>query len=58
MTSTCHRHDIDPQLYITQLLVNLPSLPISQLEQWLPDQWKIHQKASFDNLQNPILPSA
>ena len=40
-TSTCKRHDIDPQLYFTQLLTNLPATPISQLDQWLPDQWKL-----------------
>ncbi|MGD0462119.1 MAG: transposase domain-containing protein [Tepidisphaeraceae bacterium] len=38
MTSTCRRHNIDPQRYLTQLLTNLPATPISQLEQWLPDQ--------------------
>ena len=40
LTSTCRRHDIDPQLYLTQLLVNLPSVPHSQLADWLPDRWK------------------
>ncbi len=40
LTSTCRRHDIDPQLYLTQLLTNLPSTPMSQLSDWLPDQWK------------------
>ena len=25
LTSTCRRHEIDPQLYLTQLLVNLPA---------------------------------
>jgi hypothetical protein len=38
LTSTCRRHDIDPQLYLTQLLVNLPVLTISQLPTWLQDQ--------------------
>ena len=41
-TSTCRRHGIDPQLYLTQLLVNLPSMPTSQLPAWLPNQWKAH----------------
>ena len=41
LTSTCRRHDSDPQFYLTQLLVNLPSTPISQLAAWLPDQWKM-----------------
>lgn len=40
LTSTCRRHDIDPQRYLTQLLTNLPATPISQLEHWLPDHWK------------------
>ncbi len=40
VTSTCRRHGIDPQVYFTQLLTNLPTTPISQLAQWLPDQWQ------------------
>jgi hypothetical protein len=43
ITSTCRRHDIDTQLYLTQLLANLPSTPMSQLDQWLPDVWKLRQ---------------
>jgi len=43
LTSTCRRHDIDPQLYLTQLLVNLPALRTSQLPAWLPDHWKLAQ---------------
>jgi len=27
LTSTCRRHDVDPQFYLTQLLVNLPRPP-------------------------------
>ena len=46
LTSTCRRHEIDPQLYFTQLLVNLPGLPSSQLAAWLPDQWKQRQNVS------------
>jgi hypothetical protein len=41
LTSTCRRHAIDPQRYFTQLLTNLPDTPVSQLDQWLPDQWKL-----------------
>jgi hypothetical protein len=40
LTSTCRRHGVDPQLYLTQLLTNLPATPISELAGWLPDQWK------------------
>ena len=46
ITSTCRRHDIDPQRYLTQLLTNLPATPMSQLCQWLPDQWKLRNPAS------------
>ena len=47
LTSTCRRHEVDPQLYFTQLLMNLPpllhALPHTrchELDAWLPDQWK------------------
>jgi transposase len=42
-TSSCRRIDVDPQLYLTQLLINLPSLLIRDLPAWLPDQWKRNQ---------------
>jgi transposase len=40
LTSSCRRHDVDPQLYLTQLLMNLPSVRINELSAWLPDRWK------------------
>jgi transposase len=43
ITSTCRRHEINPQIYLTQLLANLPATPMSQLNQWLPDVWKCRQ---------------
>jgi transposase len=52
LTSTCQRHNIDPERYLTQLLANLPGTPLSQLDQWLPDVWKKHQA------QAKTLPSA
>ena len=45
LTSTCRRHGVDPQLYLTQLLVNLPTLRTSQLAEWLPDEWKTRTAA-------------
>jgi len=45
LTSTCRRHDIDPQLYLTQLLTNLSQVRKSELPNWLPDQWKRTQGA-------------
>ncbi len=40
LTSSCRRHEVDPQLYLTQLLVNLPAVRVRELAAWLPDQWK------------------
>jgi transposase len=45
LTSTCRRHDVDPQLYLTQLLINLPAVQIRGLSTWLPDRWKRRQAA-------------
>jgi len=49
LTSTCRRHAINPQLYSTQLLVNLPATALRQRDTWLHEQWK---------LRNPAPPTA
>lgn len=56
LTSTCRRHDIDPQLYFTQLLMNLPKTKMSDLADWLPDRWKLRYAERVAALQitNPI----
>jgi hypothetical protein len=46
ITSSCHRHGINPQHYLNQLLPNLPATPSGQLERWLPDAWKKNQAAT------------
>jgi transposase len=46
ITSSCRRHGVDPQRYLTQLLVNLPAARLSDLPAWLPDEWKRRQTAS------------
>jgi hypothetical protein len=35
LTSTCRGHEVDPQLYLTQLLMNLPAARMSELSTWL-----------------------
>jgi hypothetical protein len=40
MTSTCRRLGIDSQLYLTQLITNMPTLKQNELDLWLPDAWK------------------
>lgn len=46
LTSTCQRHEINPQGYLTQLLTNLPDTPINEIDTWLPDRWKQTQVAT------------
>jgi len=40
LTSTCRRLGIDSQLYLTQLITNMPVIKQSELHLWLPDIWK------------------
>jgi transposase len=58
LTSTCRRHAIDPQLYLTQLLANFPSTPTSQVEQWLPDLWKQRQESAAPTHAPPATSSS
>jgi hypothetical protein len=58
LTSTCRRHDIDPQLYLTQLLTSLPATPHGDLSAWLPDRWKLVQKARLARLQGITSPAS
>ena len=53
LTSTCRRHEVDPQLYLTQLLMNLPQTKMSELSDWLPDQWKIRHLARIATFSGP-----
>ena len=50
LTSTCRRHEVDPQLYLTQLLISLPQTKVSELSDWLPDRWKIRHLARMESL--------
>jgi hypothetical protein len=45
LTNTRRRYDADPQLYVTQSLTNLPQIRKSELFNWLPDNWRLLQKA-------------
>jgi transposase len=64
LTSTCRRHAVDPQLYFTQLMINLPPLlrrlphtRRDELDAWLPDQWKESQAARSAVLGIPSPPT-
>ncbi len=43
LASSCHRHGVDPQGALTQLLVNLPGVPEWELDGWLPDARKVRE---------------
>jgi len=55
LTSICRRHHIDPQLYFTQRLVNLPEVRASEFSAWLPDQWNLRHAERPANLQTTNL---
>jgi hypothetical protein len=53
VTSTCRRHDVDPQLYLIQLLANLPKFRRTELPKCLPDGWKLYMAAQQRMEENP-----
>jgi hypothetical protein len=57
LTSSCRRHQMDPQLYFMQLLMNLPSWPAIDLDAWLPDRWKQAHEDRCAVLEIPPLDS-
>jgi transposase len=57
LTSSCRRHEMDPQLYFMQLLMNLPSWPVNDIDAWLPDRWKQAHEARCVALGIPPLDS-
>jgi transposase len=57
LTSSCRRHEMDPQLYFMQLLINLPSWPVNDIDAWLPDRWKQAHAARCEVLEIPPLDS-
>ena len=38
-TETCQRHAINPWTYLADVLTGVPSYPIGQLANFLPDRW-------------------
>jgi transposase len=57
LTSSCRRHEMDPQLYFMQLLMNLPSWPANDIDAWLPDRWEKAHAARCEALEIPPLDS-
>jgi transposase len=57
LTSTCQRHAINPQAYLTQLLTNLLDTPCSRLDEWLPNEWKKKNSPAGADSSPPALPT-
>jgi transposase len=43
LIASAERHGLDPQAYLTGVLANIATTPITQLDQFLPDVWKREQ---------------
>jgi transposase len=57
LTSSCRRHEMDPQLYFMQLVMNFPSWPANDIYAWLPDGWEKAHAARCEALEIPPLDS-
>jgi hypothetical protein len=58
LTNSCRRHDVDPQLYLTQLLMSLAAARLNELSAGLLDQWRQLQAARIANRLSSGSPSA
>jgi len=45
ITSTCRRHDVNPEQHLTQLLVNRDAVTPETVGEWMPHRWKARQAA-------------
>lgn len=41
LIATCQRHKVEPFAYLRDVLTHIVATPTSQLDQFLPDQWKV-----------------
>ena len=44
-TTSCERHKVDPQRYLTSVLAKIGQTPKEELGQFLPDVWKVEDAA-------------
>jgi hypothetical protein len=45
LVASAERHGVDPQRYLTSMLAKLGQAKLSELDQFLPDQWKTEDAA-------------
>ena len=56
LIASARRHGVDPQAWLTDVLARIPSTPLSQLAQFLPDRWKADAAAHPPNEKRPPPP--
>jgi hypothetical protein len=56
--TSSNRHDVCPQLYLTQMLTNLPTTRMCQQPKLLPDQLELQQAACRRSLYNSATTTA
>jgi transposase len=56
-TSTCHRLGIEPWAYLQDVLTRLPTMPVEQLGDLLPDQWQADRTPAAAG-REPAVPTA
>jgi len=40
MVASCKWHGVDPYAYLRDVLTRIAGMPVSQIDQFLPDRWK------------------
>lgn len=45
LIASAERHGVDPQRYLTSVLAKIGQTPATDLEQFLPDVWKVEDAA-------------
>lgn len=55
LIASAERHGLDPQRYLTSVLAKIGQMPLSELEQFLPDVWKADclREAAASSAPNP-----
>jgi len=47
LVATCERHEINPEAYLTDVLLRIQDQPKDQVAELLPDRWKIRHGTGF-----------
>ncbi len=54
LTAMCARHDVNPEAYLTDVLIRIHDHPKSRLAELLPDQWKLRFATIAPVIVDPV----